>query len=84
MENLSLTRKNLIILIIVNAVTVILFLLAWTETMLTKKGALIASGFAYLRYYTVISNVLFAIMSLVLLSPLSLFIFRSSFVYWLF
>ena len=59
-------RKNIIILLVVNIITVIFFILAWTETMTAKKGALIAFGFAYLKYYTVISNALFTIISIVL------------------
>lgn len=66
MQENALSKKNLIALLIINMVTVILFFLAWIETMSTKKGALIASGFAYLRYYTVISNALFTVTSLVL------------------
>jgi len=67
MEQRTLNSKNQILLMIVNTVTVILFLLAWAETMLSKRGALIAFGFAYLRYYTVISNALFTLVSLALL-----------------
>lgn len=64
MQENALSKKNLTGLLIINIVTVILFFLAWIETMSTKKGALIASGFAYLRYYTVISNALFTVISL--------------------
>lgn len=66
MKDNVLSKKNVYVLLVVNILTVIFFILAWTETMTAKKGALIAFGFAYLKYYTVISNALFTIISLVL------------------
>ena len=64
---MNISRRNIILQVVTNALAVCLFVLGWIENLNTKDGTLTAYGFSFLKYYTVISNALWSLLSVAML-----------------